>query len=178
MATVIGADVSQDFNQAPESVKKMRAKIVAKVVDVDNTKKKVKVLTTLSANLSNGYNNSMKMVVNLNKVLENYAKFFSDLDKLLSTINVESIIDPEDIRKMKEHATSTLQQSNSDFKAQLARLQQIYNENGLSDQANALSRIVDEYGSSTSSLNQLGGGPSVFKKNGKLRQQFIRSLKK
>jgi hypothetical protein len=81
-------------------------------------KEKINKLTTLNSKLANGYELSLKIVVDVSKLLRNYTKMFDDIEKLLGTLDHDMGSHQLDIKYISELTKKSIDKIRMDFNSQ------------------------------------------------------------
>lgn len=113
--------LGQNINPNDQLLTKVRS--VSKVIEKKRTqfesmKEKINKLTTLNSKLANGYELSLKIVVDVSKLLRNYTKMFDDIEKLLGTLDHDMGSHQLDIKYISELTKKSIDKIRMDFNSQ------------------------------------------------------------
>jgi hypothetical protein len=113
--------LGQNINPNDQLLTKVRT--VSKVIEKKRTqfesmKEKINKLTTLNSKLANGYELSLKIVVDVSKLLRNYTKMFDDIEKLLGTLDYDMGSHQLDIKYISELTKKSIDKIRMDFNSQ------------------------------------------------------------
>ena len=157
-------------------------KLITKVNDISqhiekkrshyqNMKNKVEKLTELNNKLTSGYELSLKMVVDVSKLLTNYTKMFDDLEKLLINLDDDMNVHQNDIKYISNLTKESINKISYDFNKQypevLKALEKSNNAESI-QYANRLKDIVNELPTDAKLITSIVGG-SKKKKKGYLK---------
>jgi hypothetical protein len=145
---------TQYFGQNVESLQGKKAKLIeiserihTKKKLFDTMENKLKRMNDLNKKLSEGYELSMKMVVDVSQLLHNYTKMFDDLEVMLSKIDNDMGIKDVDIRYVSELTKDSIKKISIDFNNQypsiIVALEKQGNRESLNRAAN-LKAIVNQ----------------------------------
>lgn len=141
-------------------------KIERKRSHYQNMKNRVEKLTELNNKLSNGYELSLKMVVDVSKLLANYTKMFDDLEIMLKGLDEDINIHQTDINYISNLTRESINKISNDFNKQypdvIKALEKSNNADSLA-YANRLRNIVNELPMDAKNI-QSGGKKKVHLK--------------
>ena len=145
-------------------VQDISTKIEKKRTHVQNMKSKIDKLTEINTKLTNGYELSLKMVVDVSKLLQNYTKMFDDLEQLLGGLDQDMGIQTADIQYISNLTKESIRKISSEFNQQFPSIISVLEKNGNRETvsyANRLKNIVNELPNDAFSMKQLGGKKSA-----------------
>lgn len=158
MNTFLGDNV-ENHDKLVNTVNDISEKIEKKRSHYQNMKNKVEKLTELNNKLSNGYELSLKMVVDVSKLLRNYTKMFDDLETMLGNLDEDMNVHQTDIQYISNLTRESINKISYDFNKQypdvIKALEKSNNSNSLT-YANRLRNIVNELPSDAKRI-QTGG---------------------
>lgn len=111
-------------------VKNVSQQIEKKKTQFENMKSRIDKLTELNNKLTNGYELSMKIVVDVSKLLQNYTKMFDDIEKMLGTLDSDFGIQQNDIKYISELTKESIKKITSDFNNQYSGIVNALEKNG------------------------------------------------
>jgi hypothetical protein len=148
-------------------VNDISTKIEKKKSHYQNMKLKVDKLTELNNKLTDGYELSLKMVVDVSKLLSNYTKMFDDLEKMLGTLDDTMDVQQHDIRYISNLTKESINKISFDFNQQfpsvLGALEKANSPSTVA-YANRLKNIVNELPSDAKRISTMSGGKQRNKK--------------
>ena len=148
-------------------VRDISSKIEKKRTHVQNMKSKMDKLKEINHKLTDGYELSLKMVVDVSKLLQTYTKMFDDLEKMLSTLDQDMGIQHTDIQYISNLTRESIRKISNDFNNQFPSIINVLEKNGNRDTmsyASRLKTIVNELPNDAYSLKQQGGKKSASRK--------------
>jgi predicted nuclease with TOPRIM domain len=111
-------DNVENHDRLQSKVNDISERIEKKRSHYQNMKNKVDKLTELNNKLTNGYELSLKMVVDVSKLLTNYTKMFDDLDKLLGNLDEDMDVQQNDIKYISNLTKESINKISHDFNQQ------------------------------------------------------------
>ena len=103
-------------------VSNLSDKIEKKKHQFSNMKQKIQNLSQLNQTLTTGYELSLKMVVDVSKLLQNYTKMFDDLEVTLKNLDDVMGVQDVDIRYISDLTKQSIQKITSDFNDQYPKI--------------------------------------------------------
>lgn len=141
-------------------VRDITAKIEKKRNHVQTMKSKIDKLKEINNKLTDGYELSLQMVVDVSKLLQNYTKMFDDLERLLSALDQDMGIQQTDIQYISNLTKESIRKISTDFNNQFPSIVEVLEKNGNRDTLSYAARlkgIVNQLPSDATSFKQLGG---------------------
>lgn len=170
MNRYLGENV-ENHDKLLTKVNSISEKIEKKRSHYQNMKNKVEKLTELNDKLTNGYELSLKMVVEVTKLLTNYTKMFDDLEKLLGSLDEDMNIQQQDIQYISNLTKESINKISHDFNQQFPSVIKALEKTNSSESviyANRLKNIVNELPSDAKRIRSLNGGKKKTKVHLKL----------
>jgi hypothetical protein len=136
--------------------KDLSEKISKKKSQFDTMKTKLEKLKDLNNKLTNGYELSLRMVVDVSKLLHMYTKMFDDLESVFGNMDDELSIQQEDIKYVSELTKDSIKKIQDDFNKQYPTIVDALEKSGSKDtriMANKLKMIVNELPTDAQNLN-------------------------
>lgn len=128
-------------------VKNVSKTIEKKRTQFDNMKVKIDKLTKLNSKLANGYELSLKIVVDVSKLLQNYTKMFDDIETMLGSLDKDLGDHQLDIKYISELTKKSIEKIRTDFNSQYPSIIDALEKDGNKDNvasARKLKVIVNE----------------------------------
>ena len=142
----------EDHDKLMVKVRNVSKKIAKKKTQFDNMKIKITKLTELNGKLVNGYELSLKIVVDVSKLLQNYTKMFDDIEVMLGSLDDDMGTHTSDIRYISELTKQSIDKIKTDFNTQyptiLTALEKDGNRSNI-ESAKKLRSIVNEISQDT-----------------------------
>lgn len=154
-------DNIENHDKLMVKVNDITEKIEKKRSHYQNMKNKVEKLTELNNKLSNGYELSLKMVVDVSKLLTNYTKMFDDLEQLLGNLDNDMSVKQTDIKYISNLTRESINKISFDFNQQFPSVIQALEKSNSTDSvvyANRLKTIVNELPSDAKLVTGMNGG--------------------
>ena len=154
-------DNIENHDKLMVKVNDITEKIEKKRSHYQNMKNKVEKLTELNNKLSNGYEWSLKMVVDVSKLLTNYTKMFDDLEQLLGNLDNDMNVKQTDIKYISNLTKESINKISFDFNQQFPSVIQALEKSNSRDSvvyANRLKTIVNELPSDAKVIGTMNGG--------------------
>lgn len=148
-------------------VRDITTKIEKKRTHVQTMKAKIDKLKEINNKLTDGYELSLRMVVDVSKLLQNYTKMFDDLEKLLSALDQDMGVQQTDIQYISQLTKESIRKISDDFNNQFPSIVEVLEKNGNRDTmsyATRLKGIVNQLPSDANAMKQLGGKRGTKKK--------------
>ena len=131
----------ENNDQLMVKVTNMSDKIERKKNQFQTMKTKIEKLSKLNQTLTSGYELSLKMVVDVSKLLQNYTKMFDDLEVTLKNLDDAMGIQDVDIRYISELTKQSIQKITSDFNDQYPKIVNELEKQGNRDSANMARKL-------------------------------------
>lgn len=168
---------NQYIGQNVESMHGKKAKLIEISERIHKKKKlfetmesKLKRMNDLNKKLSEGYELSMKMVVDVSQLLHNYTKMFDDLEVMLSKIDDDMGIKDVDIKYVSELTKDSIKKISDDFNNQypsiIVALEKQGNRESMHRAAN-LKSIVNQLPSDINNFETKQGGRGRAPRSGR-----------
>lgn len=128
-------------------VKNVSKTIEKKRTQFENMKVKIDKLTDLNSKLANGYELSLKIVVDVSKLLQNYTKMFDDIETMLGSLDKDMGAHQLDIKYISELTKKSIEKIRTDFNSQYPSIIDALEKDGNKDNvasARKLKVIVNE----------------------------------
>lgn len=128
-------------------VKDVSKTIEKKRTQFENMKGKIDKLTALNSKLANGYELSLKIVVDVSKLLKNYTKMFDDIETMLGSLDKDMGAHQLDIKYISELTKKSIEKIRTDFNAQYPTIIEALEKDGNKENvasARKLKVIVNE----------------------------------
>ena len=116
-------------------VKDVSKTIEKKRTQFENMKVKIDKLTELNSKLANGYELSLKIVVDVSKLLQNYTKMFDDIETMLGSLDKDMGAHQLDIKYISELTKKSIEKIRTDFNAQYPTIIEALEKDGNKDNA-------------------------------------------
>ena len=148
-------------------VRDITTKIEKKRTHVQTMKAKIDKLKEINNKLTDGYELSLRMVVDVSKLLQNYTKMFDDLEKLLSALDQDMGVQQTDIQYISHLTKESIRKISDDFNNQFPSIVEVLEKNGNRETmsyATRLKGIVNQLPSDATAMKQLGGKKGTKKK--------------
>lgn len=155
----------QDHDKLAMKVNDISEKIEKKKSQYQTMKQKVERLNDLNNKLSSGYELSLRMVVDVSKLLTNYTKMFDDLEQLIGNLDDDMNIKQNDIQYISNLTKESIKKISYDFNSQFSTVVKALEKNNSSESiqyANKLKTIVNQLPSDARNINGMpqNGGSS------------------
>jgi hypothetical protein len=167
MSTYFGKDI-YDNDTLMVKVTNLSTKIENKKNQFQNMKNKIEKLTELNRKLTNGYELSLKVVVDVSKLLQNYTRMFDDLDEIFGKLDDEMGIQQVDIKYISELTKESIKKITLDFNEQYPVIVNALEKNGNKESlssATKLKAIINELPLNAAEIEKdfikTGGGRKV-----------------
>lgn len=131
----------ENSDQLMTKVSNLSERIERKKTQFQTMKNKIDKLSRLNQTLTSGYELSLKMVVDVSKLLENYTKMFDDLEITLKNLDDAMGIQDVDIRYISELTKQSIQKITTDFNAQYPKIVNELEKQGNRDSANMARKL-------------------------------------
>lgn len=131
----------ENSDQLMVKVANMSDKIERKKNQFQTMKTKIDKLSKLNQTLTSGYELSLKMVVDVSKLLQNYTKMFDDLEVTLKNLDEAMGIQDVDIRYISELTKQSIQKITADFNDQYPKIVNELEKQGNRDSANMARKL-------------------------------------
>jgi hypothetical protein len=94
---------------------------------------KVQSLTELNKNVSESYNVSLKIIVDVTKLLNQYMVYFNEIEKLMDTFNTEqsNTLNNNYFSHINKITSEKIDELSSNFKSQVDTLKSVYSKNNI-----------------------------------------------
>ena len=128
-------------------VKDVSKTIEKKRTQFENMKVRIDKLTELNSKLANGYELSLKIVVDVSKLLKNYTKMFDDIETMLGSLDKDMGAHQLDIKYISELTKKSIEKIRTDFNVQYPSIIDALEKDGNKDNvasARKLKVIVNE----------------------------------
>lgn len=122
-------------------VSNLSERIERKKNQFQTMKNKIDKLSRLNQTLTSGYELSLKMVVDVSKLLETYTKMFDDLEITLKNLDDAMGIQDVDIRYISELTKQSIHKITIDFNAQYPKIVNELERQGNRDSANMARKL-------------------------------------
>jgi predicted FMN-binding regulatory protein PaiB len=142
----LGKNIEDDDNLMVK-VTTISDRISKKKTQFENMRTKIAKLTDLNTKLTHGYELSMKMVVDVSKLLQNYTKMFDDIEGMLASIDDNMGIQQGDIKYISNLTKESIMKIRNEFNQQYPSILQALQQQGTKENiasANKLKAIVNE----------------------------------
>ncbi len=169
--TYLGENIS-NYDRLVTKVNTISTEIEKKRSTYQNMKGKIEKLTALNKKLADGYELSLRIVVDVSKLLENYTKMFNGLEKLIATLDTDIGVQQTDLQYINKLTKESIAKISTDFNDKFPSIVTALEKEGDQESlANAkkLKEIVNELPSNAASILQsdratVSGGRSRKKK--------------
>ena len=136
-----------NYNQLVSKVNTMSDNIKTKADAYQNMKDRIKKLSDLNKKLADGYELSLRIVVDVSKLLENYVKMFDELEKMIEVLDTDVGIKQEDINYISNLTKESIIKITTDFNDKFPTIVSAFEKEGNKDSiatATKLKSIVNE----------------------------------
>lgn len=136
-------------NRFMDNLKDIKTNLENKQLQEKNLSSKVKSLTEINRNVSESYNVSLKIIVDVTKLLNQYMVYFNEIDKLMKTFNTNSSnsFNNQYFQNINKITSEKIDELSNNFKSQLDSLKTVYSKNNIS------TTDLDKYSSLLDSIN-------------------------
>lgn len=132
---------------------------------------KVKSLTELNKNVSESYNVSLKIIVDVTKLLNQYMVYFNEIEKLMESFNTEqsNTLNNNYFSHINKITSEKIDELSTNFKSQVNNLKTVYSKNNIpTNDLDNYSRLLDTINvDSKLLLKQQTGGKRKYNKKPK-----------
>jgi hypothetical protein len=153
---------------SPEVVTDITDKLRKKISSKNNPN--VKELTELNNKLSDSYSVSLKIIVDVSKLLNQYMVFFNEIDKILQDSDIESgdtqTLNSDYLRYINKLTSDNINKMTTDFETQLETIIPIYQKN------NIPTKDFEEYNTLLKNIKK--DSNLILKSGGKLNRNNIK----
>jgi len=168
---LLGENV-ENHDRLMVKVQDISTKIEKKRTHVQNMKGKIDKLQEINTKLTDGYELSLRMVVDVSKLLQNYTKMFDDLETMLSGLDHDMGIQHTDIQYISNLTRESIRKISNDFNNQFPSIVTVLEKNGNRDTisyANRLKNIVNELPNDANAMKHM-------KQNGGSKKKPIKKI--
>jgi hypothetical protein len=136
-------------NKFMDNLKEIKTNFENKQSKEKNLTSKVKSLTEINRNVSESYNVSLKIIVDVTKLLNQYMVYFNEIDKLMKTFNTNSSnsLNNQYFQNINKITSEKIDELSNNFKSQLESLKTVYSKNNIS------TSDLDKYSSLLDTIN-------------------------
>lgn len=131
----------ENNDQLMVKVTNLSDKIQRKKNQFQSMKTKIDKLSKLNHTLTSGYELSLKMVVDVSKLLQNYTKMFDDLEITLKNLDDAMGIQDVDIKYISELTKESIQKITTEFNEQYPKIVDELEKQGNRDSANMARKL-------------------------------------
>lgn len=128
---------------------------------------KVKALSEINKNVSESYNVSLKIIVDVTKLLNQYMVYFNEIDKLMETFNTDSssTLNNQYFQHINKITSEKIDELSKNFKSQLDSLKTVYSKNNIpTEDLDKYSGLLDSINTESKLLLKTEGGRKLKKK--------------
>lgn len=154
--TYLGENIT-NYDRLVTKVNTISTEIEKKRSTYQNMKSKIDKLTNLNKKLADGYELSLRIVVDVSKLLENYTKMFNGLEKLISTLDADIGVQQTDLQYINKLTKDSIIKISADFNEKFPSIVTAFEKEGDRESlANAqkLKEIVNELPSNAANVLQ------------------------
>lgn len=191
--TFLGENVENN-DQLVAKITNVKKKIEGKRTQFENMKVKIDKLTSLNRKLANGYELSLKVVVDVSKLLQNYTKMFDDIEHMLGSLDTDLGSQQLDIKYISELTKKSIEKIKTDFNSQYPTIIDALEKDGnkenvasarklkvivqeISDDATKIEEQMKNQGASTASAVQTTDKNNSWFGGGRGRKRTTPSLR-
>lgn len=174
MTTTTNASLGNviDDNKFVGRLKSIKQTLEKKKLSEKNLSSKVKALSEINKNVSESYNVSLKIIVDVTKLLNQYMVYFNEIDKLMETFNTDAssstALNNQYFQHINKITSEKIDELSNNFKAQLESLKTVYSKNNIStEDLDKYSGLLDSINTESKLLLKKEGG-NKFKKKKKV----------
>lgn len=124
---------------------------------------KVKSLTELNKKVSDSYNVSLKIIVDVTRLLNQYMVYFNEIESLMDSITNSNAISSNYLSNINALTSKKIEELSENFKNQLDSLKTVYTKNNLD------TKELDQYKDLLTSINT--ESKSLLKQEGGRRKK-------
>lgn len=150
-----------DDGQFVSRLQNIKSKLENKQQSEKNLNSKVKTLSEINKNVSESYNVSLKIIVDVTKLLNQYMVYFNEIDKLMESFNTESsnTLNNQYFQHINKITSEKIDELSSNFKLQVDSLKAVYSKNNIpTDDLDKYSSLLDSINSESKLLLKKEGG--------------------
>jgi hypothetical protein len=123
-------DIRISSDKLKKQILKLNDKLLKKQLEKKSLNTKLKSVQDITKNLGNNYQMSVKVILDLSKLLEQYLTYFDKLDKLLLNFNNKTLSN-DSIKSLQEKTSNQLKEISLIFKDQISHLKPQYIRNNI-----------------------------------------------
>ena len=148
-----------EFQEKLESFKKKLKNSTSSSKELSG---KVKSLTELNKNVSESYNVSLKIIVDVTKLLNQYMVYFNEIEKLMDSFNTDlsNSLNNNYFGNINKITSEKIEELSANFKSQVDNLKVVYSKNNIpTNELDNYSQLLDTINTDSKALlKQQGGG--------------------
>jgi hypothetical protein len=155
-----------DDGQFVSRLQNIKSKLENKQQSEKNLNSKVKTLSEINKNVSESYNVSLKIIVDVTKLLNQYMVYFNEIDKLMESFNTESsnTLNNQYFQHINKITSEKIDELSSNFKLQVDSLKAVYSKNNIpTDDLDKYSSLLDSINSESKLLLKKEGGGRKYR---------------
>lgn len=148
-------------------LKSIKDNLEKKQLNEKTLNSKVKVLSEINKNVSESYNVSLKIIVDVTKLLNQYMVYFNEIDKLMETFNTNSsnTLNNQYFQHINKITSEKIDELSKNFKSQLESLKSVYSKNNIAtDDLDKYSSLLDTINTESKLLLKKEGGRKIKRK--------------
>jgi type I site-specific restriction endonuclease len=149
-------DIRISSDKLNKQITKLNDKLLKKQVEKKSLNTKLKSVQDITKNLGNNYHMSIKVIIDLSRLLEQYLSYFDKLDKLLLNFG-DKALSNDSIKTLQEKTSNQLKEISLLFKDQISYMKPQYIRN------NIATTQLDHYDKLFNNLLLKRGGNSNMK---------------
>jgi hypothetical protein len=120
-------------NEFKEKIETFKNKLKKNTSSSQELSGKVKSLTELNKNVSESYNVSLKIIVDVTKLLNQYMVYFNEIEKLMESFNTEqsNSLSNNYFVNINKITSEKIDELSANFKSQVDNLKVVYSKNNI-----------------------------------------------
>tara|TARA_Y100000389_G_C17451512_1_gene515144 strand:- start:1697 stop:2224 length:528 start_codon:yes stop_codon:yes gene_type:complete len=148
-------------------LKSIKQTLEKKQLSEKDLSSKVKALSEINKNVSESYNVSLKIIVDVTKLLNQYMVYFNEIDKLMETFSTDSsnTLNNQYFQHINKITSEKIDELSKNFKSQLDSLKTVYSKNNIpTEDLDRYSGLLDSINTESKLLLKTEGGRKLKKK--------------
>jgi hypothetical protein len=156
MSGLLGTLNKKDFVERMDSIQEKINKTTSNQIGM---KEKLKKLTDINNKLSDSYNVSLHVIVDVSKLMNQYMKFFNQIDENLRKLDSNAtLISAEDVQYINKLTSMNINDMVNKFKQELNGIIEVYQKNNMkTNKLLEYDRLLDSINNEAVQITKQGG---------------------